>query len=107
MIIVAAIIEPFPVFASFSYEAVLALIYLFLFPMSFCQWAYFKTVTILPASIAAIGTLLVPVVGVYSSLIILGEPVGSVELIALILIMAALSLVLIYPHLRKKGRGIS
>ena len=63
----------------------LALAYVFVFPMVFCQWAYLKVVHLFPASSAAIGTLLVPVVGVYSSALILGEIVGWAELLSLVL----------------------
>ncbi len=98
--LVAAASEPLPDFGNLSLAAVIALAYLFLFPMSYCQWAYFKTVTLLPASIAAIGTLLVPVVGVYSSHLILGERVGLAELAALLLIIAALTLTLVVPAWR-------
>ena len=55
--------------------------------MSFCQWAYFKTVSLLPASVAAFGTLMVPVIGVYASHLILDEPVGMEDLVALSLIV--------------------
>ena len=75
----------------------IALVYIFLFPMSFCQWAYFKTVGLLPASIAAIGTLMVPVIGVYSSYLILDEKVGIADLLALLLVLSALVLVLLIP----------
>ena len=68
--------------------------------MSFCQWAYFKTVSLLPASIAAIGTLMVPVIGVYSSHLILGEKVGVNDLLALLLVLSALVLVLLLPAWR-------
>ena len=95
--VVALFSEPFPNLLNLSAAAVLALIYLFLFPMSFCQWAYFKSVTLLPASLAAVGTLMVPVIGVYSSAWILGERVGMSELLSLGLIVAALSLVLVVP----------
>lgn len=44
---------------------IIALAYLFVMPMVLCQWAYFKVVHIFPAAIAAIGTLGVPVVGVF------------------------------------------
>ena len=49
------------------------MIYLIALPMIFCQWAYYKVVSLFPAAIAAIGTLAVPIVGVYSSALILGE----------------------------------
>ena len=95
--LIAALNEPFPDLSALSGRAVIALVYLFLFPMSFCQWAYFKTVGLLPASIAAIGTLMVPVIGVYSSYLILDERVGASDVIALLLVLAALVLVLLVP----------
>ena len=98
--LVAAISEPFPDLTSLSSSTVIALTYIFLFPMSFCQWAYFKTVGLLPASVAAIGTLMVPVIGVYSSYLILDEKVGASDLLALMLVLSALVLVLLVPAWR-------
>ena len=95
--IVALLIEPFPDLANLSTKAIVSLVYLFALPMVFCQWAFFKVVSIFPASIASMGTLAVPVVGVYSSALILGEPVGWRELIALLLICSALVCVLVLP----------
>ena len=95
--VVAALTEPVPDMTALSGTATIALIYLFVFPMSFCQWAYFRIVSLLPASVAAIGTLMVPVIGVYSSYLVLNEPVGVAELIALGLILSSLTLVLLVP----------
>ena len=97
----AVALNPFPDLSAISREAVIALIYIYAFPMTFCQWAYFKTVHLFPASIAAIGTLMVPIVGVYSSSLILSEQVGWRELTALFLICAALASVLVIPNLSK------
>ena len=98
--LIAMLTEPLPDLASLSPPAIVALVYLFLFPMSFCQWAYFKTVGLLPASIAAIGTLMVPVIGVFSSHLILDEPVGLNDMLALLLVLSALVLVLLVPAWR-------
>jgi drug/metabolite transporter (DMT)-like permease len=102
--LVAAMAEPFPDLTELSLPAMIAIVYLLLFPMSFCQWAYFKTVGLLPASIAAIGTLMVPVVGVYSSHLILDEPVGLAEILALLLVMSGLALVLLLPAWKASRR---
>ncbi|MEQ1716763.1 MAG: DMT family transporter [Hyphomicrobium sp.] len=99
--IVAMILEPAPDLTRLSTNAILALVYVFALPMVFCQWAFFKVVSIFPASIASMGTLAVPVVGVYSSAVILGEPVGWREMVALLLICAALVSVLVLPSLRR------
>jgi drug/metabolite transporter (DMT)-like permease len=45
--------------------------------------AWFRALRVLPASTAAIGTLLVPVVGVVSSAFALGEPLGPRQFMAL------------------------
>ncbi len=58
----------------------------------FCHWAWFRLVAILPAAVAAIGTLGIPIVGLFSSALILGEPVGAGELVALILVVSGLAI---------------
>jgi drug/metabolite transporter (DMT)-like permease len=95
----AMLMEPVPDLTALSDRSIIALAYLFTVPMVFCQWAYFKVVRMFPAAIAAIGTLAVPVVGVYSSALILGEPVGWMELTAMALICGALTTVLVIPAL--------
>lgn len=102
--LIAVLTEPFPDLGALSGRAIIAMIYLFLFPMSFCQWAYFKTVGLLPASIAAIGTLMVPVIGVFSSYLILDERVGASDIVALLLVLSALVLVLLVPAWSKSRR---
>jgi drug/metabolite transporter (DMT)-like permease len=100
--IVAMLTEQLPNIAHLSGHTIIALIYTFLLPMMFCQWAFFKVVSMFPASIASIGTLAVPVIGVYSSALVLGEPVGWHEIAALVLICAALTSVLVVPTLRRR-----
>ena len=95
--VIALIIEPFPPLGELSPRAMIAFAYIIIFPMSFCQWAYFKTVGLLPASSAAIGTLMVPVVGVYSSHLILDEQIGIYDIAALLLVLSALVMVLLIP----------
>lgn len=99
----ALILEPVPDLTALSGRAIAALAYLFAVPMVFCQWAYFKVVRLFPAAIAAIGTLAVPVVGVYSSALVLGEPVGAQEFSAMALICGALACVLVLPGLVRNG----
>ena len=54
-----------------------------------------------PAVLAAVGTLAIPIVGVLSSGLVLGEPIGGREILALALVCAALVVVLILPALRR------
>ena len=60
----------------------------------FCHWAWFRVVAILPAAVAAIGTLGVPIVGLLTSALVLGEPVGASEIVALILVLAGLGILM-------------
>lgn len=98
----AVLLEVPPDLAGLSDRALLAIAYVFLLPMLFCQWAYFRTVRLFPAAIAAIGTLAIPVVGVFSSAAVLGEHVGWREFAALALICGALASVLM-PAGRRPG----
>lgn len=71
--------------------------------MVFCQWAWFKLVSIYPAALAAVSTLAIPVVGVVSSAFLLGEPIGLDILAALVLVLIALFLVVAPPILRRRS----
>lgn len=97
----ALLFERYPAPGDFSTAGLLALAYVLVFPMIFCHWAWFKIVRLFPAAIAAMGTLAIPIVGVFSSAIVLGEPVGWRELGALGLVCSALVSVLVLPALRR------
>jgi drug/metabolite transporter (DMT)-like permease len=92
----ALFLEPAGFSLNVSAKAIIALVYTILFPMIYCHWAYFALVRIFPAGIAAIGTLAIPVVGVFSSTLILNEPVGLSEVAALALVVTALSMALFF-----------
>ncbi len=78
------------------------LIFVILIPICFCSYAFFKIVSLFPANISAIGTLMIPVVGVISGNLVLGEPIGWRELAAMAMIGSAMVLTLIAPR-RQKG----
>jgi len=69
-------------------------------PMLFCQWAWFKIVATFPAQVATVGSLAIPVIGVATSSLALGEPIGLDILGALLLEVLALALVLMRPARR-------
>jgi drug/metabolite transporter (DMT)-like permease len=89
---VAAGAEPGPVDALLdaSPGALAGLAYATFVGVTFCHWAWFRVVSVLPAAVAAIGTLGVPIVGVFSSVLVLGEAVGPAEVAALLLVVAGL-----------------
>ncbi|HXV24123.1 MAG TPA: DMT family transporter [Alphaproteobacteria bacterium] len=69
------------------------LLYLIVISMLLAQWAWFRTVHALSATIAGIGTLMVPVIGVIGGAVWLGERIGFAEVAALLLIGASVALV--------------
>ncbi|MFQ5827797.1 MAG: DMT family transporter [Candidatus Methylomirabilia bacterium] len=91
------ILEPVPSLADLGVKGVVGTAYAALIGVLFCTYAWFRIVRMLPSGIAAIGTLGVPAVGVFSSGLILGEPVGLREVAALGLVMSAVGLVLLGP----------
>src|SRR5215468_12752465 len=60
------------------------------FCIAYVSW--FAALARLPASVAAIGTMAVPVIGVVASAIALGEPLGVIQIAALVLTLAAVVL---------------
>ena len=97
VIIGALLLEPDPAIASVSGNALLALAFMVLVAIIFCQWAFFRVVQIFPANVAALSTMSIPVIGVFSGALILGEPVTWNELAALFLVLASLGLTA-YPQ---------
>ena len=95
----AIIIEPTAIFAPVSSRCVLALAYVILVANIFSYWAWFKIISLFPASVASIGILLTPIIGVFSSGLILGEPVGFREIAALILVVLSIVIVFVLPEL--------
>ena len=87
------LLEPAPDPAAWSWTSILAATYAVTVAMVFCFTAYFRLVELLPAHVAAISTLATPVVGVISGALMLGEPLGTSELVALALVVAGLFLI--------------
>jgi drug/metabolite transporter (DMT)-like permease len=73
-----------PAALSFAFVTVIAI------PV--CTYAFYRAVRMLPPNVPAIGTLLIPVIGVISGSVVLGEAVGWRELAAAACILGALSL---------------
>ncbi len=80
-----------------SQQAWLLALYVTFVALVFCQTAWFKTVSLFPATIAGLGTLMTPIVGVLTSAWWLGEPLGWREGLAIVMIVGALALVVLMP----------
>jgi drug/metabolite transporter (DMT)-like permease len=88
----AILIDPVTAIAAVSWKAIAALIFVVALPTIFCHWAFFMVVQIFPANVAALSTLGIPVIGVFSSALILEEPVTATEMVALFMVVLSLGL---------------
>ena len=81
---------PFPGLGWVDATGLFAIGYVTLFSMVIGQWIWFVVLDRLPVAIASVGTLAIPIVGLLSSALLLGEPLGPRELAALALVGSAL-----------------
>jgi drug/metabolite transporter (DMT)-like permease len=97
VIIGALIFEPITAILQVSWRGIASTAYVIIISMTLCYWAWVKIVQIFPSNVAAIGTLAIPVIGVFSSGFFLEEPLGLREMAALILVLMALAIGVVKP----------
>lgn len=98
----ALVFETQAIFSPISLKGFLALTYVILIGNILCYWVWFKLLSILPAVVASIGILMTPIIGVFCSNLLIGEPLGIREMVALVLVVSAIATVLILPEILKK-----
>ncbi|MDH4188596.1 MAG: DMT family transporter [Betaproteobacteria bacterium] len=81
-----------PMFGAF-YSALIAAL--------FCQWAWLRLVRLTSAGVASLSILAVPVVGVASGMVLLGERPGASDIGALALVLASLGTVVLPSRTRR------
>jgi drug/metabolite transporter (DMT)-like permease len=103
-IILGALILEWGTWRPVGMGAALGLAYNILVVSLFCYWAWFRIAASAPAGVAALSTLMIPVVGVFSSMVILGEMPHWRDYAALMLVIAALATVLV-PRRPSSGQS--
>lgn len=86
----ALLLEDPRALASVGLWPALAVAYNVLVAFAFAQWAWLKLVTALPVTVSSLSILIIPVVGVLSGTVFLGERPGWPELAALALVVGSL-----------------
>jgi len=79
-----------------------AILYNILLAGTLAHWAWFTLARTLPVAVSSLSSLPVPVVGVFSGMIFLGERPGLTEFLALGLVIASLFAVLFPPSQTRK-----
>ena len=91
-------------YANLTWRGALGMTYVILIATVFGYWAWFRIVRLVPTSVASLGTLPIPLLGVSLSMLTLGEPLGWPELGALVLATASLATILPLPRFgRRQG----
>ncbi len=80
-----------------SWESIVVIAWITLVPMGVGNVCWFAIVGLLPANVAGLSAIMVPVVALVSGAIVLGEPLGVVQWAAMGCCVAALSLALLRP----------
>ncbi|HYF59917.1 MAG TPA: DMT family transporter [Burkholderiaceae bacterium] len=86
-----------------SWASIAVIAYITLVPMSIGNVAWFAIVGLLPANVAGLSSISVPVVAMISGAIVHGEPLGPLQWAAIACTVAALSLTLLRPAPRAGG----
>jgi drug/metabolite transporter (DMT)-like permease len=89
--------HPLASLAGMSGMAWFAVLYNIFLAGTLAHWAWFKMARTLPVAVSSMSSLPVPVVGVLSGMLFLGERPGAGEFIALVLVLASLAAVLFAP----------
>jgi drug/metabolite transporter (DMT)-like permease len=93
------LLEDVQVLRSVSLRAWLGVAYNVFIAFAFAHWAWIKIATSVPVSVFSISMLIIPVIGVLSGILFLGERPGWNEVAALLCVLGALATV-IRPHTR-------
>lgn len=93
MLILGVVFEQ-PDYGALTASGLACFVYMTLVPMGVCYLTWFETLRRLPPSAASTGMLLVPLIGVISAAIILGEPLGMREVVAMALTLGGVTLAL-------------
>jgi drug/metabolite transporter (DMT)-like permease len=83
----------------------LGVLYNVLLCFIFCYWAWTKIVLVVPVGVSGLAVMLVPVVGVWSGMLLLGEQPGWADVVALGLVVASVSTVMIPPRAKPGVRA--
>lgn len=94
--IAAPFFAPFP--DTFSDRAWFAILYNIFLAGTIAHWAWYTLARTLPVAVSSMSSLPVPIVGVFSGMLVLGERPGVAEWAALVFVIAAMYLVLRTPE---------
>jgi drug/metabolite transporter (DMT)-like permease len=91
----ALLLEDFSKLSGISLNAALAVAYNVLLAFAFAHWAWIKIATSVSVTVFSLSMLVIPVVGVFSGMLFLGERPGWPEYAALLFVLGSLATVVL------------
>jgi drug/metabolite transporter (DMT)-like permease len=91
--------------ATMSNTAWFAVLYNIFLAGTLAHWAWFRMARTLPVAVSSLSSLPVPVVGVLSGMLFLGEQPGASEFLALAMVLASLAAVMLPERPTRRARG--
>ena len=86
-----------------SWATVFVVAYIIVLPMCIGNVAWFSIVALLPANVAGLSAVLVPVLAMVSGAIVHGEPLGALQWLAMACSAAAMAMALLRPAPTRSG----
>ena len=83
-----------------TWTSIAVITYIALVPMCIGNLCWFSIVGLLPANVAGLSSIMVPVVAMIAGAVVHGEPLGVLQWLAMLCCVGALSLVLLRPSSR-------
>lgn len=97
IVVYAAFLDPAADFAALTTRGWIAMLYSAFIATLLVNWAWYRALQILPAFAASLGTLMIPIVGLFAGAAILDERLTWIELTALALVLISVGLVAAGP----------
>ena len=97
----ALLLEDFSKLSGISFNAFLAVAYNVLLAFAFAHWAWIKIATSVSVTVFSLSMLVIPVVGVLSGMLFLGERPSIAEVCAAALVLASLATVVVPPRVAR------
>ena len=91
-VVLPAVLVEHPHWSAVPTQVWVLIAYLGVVPLGIAYVTWFRALRLLPASTAAIATLLVPLIGVLGSAVLLREPLGTRQLLALAMTLGGVAL---------------
>ena len=81
-----------------SWQSILVIGYIAIVPIGIGNLCWFSIVGLLPANVAGLSSIMVPMVAMMTGALVVGEPLGPMQVMAMVCCVVSLGLVLLKPR---------